>query len=94
MKKKILILFIGLFFIGCGEEFPYTSTSEKKKNIRAEVEYEKDFYNQKKIEAADKAIRERKKILDELEIRASKGDKKAYQEIEKWQEIFNEVYFE
>lgn len=83
-KKTILFLLLGLFLIGCGKKYPYTSNARKKEVI-------KNMMNLENEEKAEKAFEEQQKIINELKKLINQGDKKALEEYRKWEEIYQEM---
>ena len=93
--KKILILIVMVFgLVACGEKFPYTSESDRKKILKELKEVsdrlEKNE-NEKDAQLAMKKIDEIMKITAELERRNADGDKKAEEELEKWSKDIEEL---
>ena len=93
--KKILILIIMVFgLVACGEKFPYTSKSNKEKMLKEfEVAAEKaeKTNDEKDIQVAFEKMAEIIKIAEELDKRSSNGDKKAKEELDKWDEVIKEL---
>ena len=88
--KKILILIVMVFgLVACGEKFPYTSKSNKEKMLKEfEVAAEKA---EKDVQVAFEKMGEIIKIAEELDKRSSNGDKKAKEELDKWDEVIKEL---
>lgn len=93
--KKILILIIMVFgLVACGEKFPYTSKSNKEKMLKEfEVAAEKaeKTNDEKDVQVAFEKMAEIIKIAEELDKRSSNGDKKAKEELDKWDEVIKEL---
>ena len=93
--KKILILIVMVFgLVACGEKFPYTSKSTKEKMLKAfEVSAEKaeKTKDEKDVQVAFEKMGEIIKIAEELDKRSSNGDKKAKEELDKWDEVIKEL---
>ena len=93
--KKILILIVMVFgLVACGEKFPYTSKSNKEKMLKEfEVAAEKaeKTNDEKDIQVAFEKMSEIIKIAEELDKRSSNGDKKAKEELDKWDEVIKEL---
>ena len=93
--KKILILIVMVFgLVACGEKFPYTSKSNKEKMLKEfEVAAEKaeKTNDEKDIQVVFEKMGEIIKIAEELDKRSSNGDKKAKEELDKWDEVIKEL---
>lgn len=93
--KKIFTLMIILFvLVSCGEKFPYTSKSDKEKMIRELQEAVEKSEKSGSIEDVEIIMQkwgEINKITIELRNRISAGDKKAEEELEKWNEVLKEL---
>lgn len=93
--KKILILIVMVFgLVACGEKFPYTSKSNKEKMLKEfEVAAEKaeKTNDEKDIQVAFEKMGEIIKIAEELDKRSLNGDKKAKEELDKWDEVIKEL---
>ncbi|WP_147367347.1 hypothetical protein [Fusobacterium canifelinum] len=93
--KKILILMLMLFgLVACGEKFPYTSKSNKEKMLKefkVAVEKAEKSRDEKDTQVAIEKMSEIIKIATELEKRSSNGDEKAKEELDKWNEIIEEM---
>ena len=89
--KKILILIVMIFgLVACGEKFPYTSQSNKEKMIKelqVAIEKAEKTKDDKDAQVAFEKMGEIIKIVSELEKRSSEGDKKAKEELDKWENI-------
>ena len=93
--KKILILIVMVFgLVACGEKFPYTSQSNKEKMIKElQVASEKaeKTKDEKDAQVAFEKMGEIIEIATELEKRSSEGDKKAKEELDKWDKMLKEM---
>ena len=93
--KKILILIVMIFgLVACGEKFPYTSQSNKEKMIKelqVAIEKAEKTKDDKDAQVAFEKIGEIIKIATELEKRSSEGDKKAKEELDKWDKMLKEM---
>ena len=93
--KKILILIVMIFgLVACGEKFPYTSQSNKEKMIKelqVAIEKAEKTKDDKDAQVAFEKMGEIIKIATELEKRSSEGDKKAKEELDKWDKILKEI---
>ena len=93
--KKILILIVMIFgLVACGEKFPYTSQSNKEKMIKelqVAIEKAEKTKDDKDAQVAFEKMGEIKKIATELEKRSSEGDKKAKEELDKWDKMLKEM---
>ena len=93
--KKILILIVMIFgLVACGEKFPYTSQSNKEKMIKelqVAIEKAEKTKDDKDIQIAMEKVGEIIKIATELEKRSSEGDKKAKEELDKWDKMLKEM---
>ncbi|MBS9776427.1 MAG: hypothetical protein KGV57_05025 [Fusobacterium sp.] len=81
LKKVLLFLVLGGVFISCGDKFPYTSEKEKIELC------------EKSLKGEQKANDKLDKILDELRNRENKGDKKASEELKKFEKIIEDTAF-
>jgi len=93
--KKILILIVMVFgLVACGEKFPYTSQSNKEKMIKelqVAIEKAEKTKDDKDAQVAFEKMGEIIKIVSELEKRSSEGDKKAKEELDKWDKMLKEM---
>ena len=93
--KKILILIVMIFgLVACGEKFPYTSQSNKEKMIKelqGAIEKAEKTKDDKDAQVAFEKMGEIIKIATELEKRSSEGDKKAKEELDKWDKMLKEM---
>ena len=93
--KKILILVVMVFgLVACGEKFPYTSQSNKEKMIKelqVAIEKAEKTKDDKDAQVAFEKMGEIIKIVSELEKRSSEGDKKAKEELDKWDKMLKEM---
>ena len=93
--KKILILVVMVFgLVACGEKFPYTSQRNKEKMIQefqVAVDKAEKTKDDKDAQVAFEKMGEIIKIATELEKRSSKGDKKAKEELDKWDKMLKEM---
>ena len=93
--KKILILIVMTFgLVACGEKFPYTSQSNKEKMIKelqVAIEKAEKTKDDKDAQVAFEKMGEIIKIATELEKRSSEGDKKAKEELDKWDKMLKEM---
>ena len=93
--KKILILIVMIFgLVACGEKFPYTSQSNKEKMIKelqVAIEKAEKTKDDKDAQVAFEKMGEIIKIVSELEKRSSEGDKKAKEELDKWDKMLREM---
>ena len=93
--KKILILIVVVFgLVACGEKFPYTSQSNKEKMIKelqVAIEKAEKTKDDKDAQVAFEKMGEIIKIATELEKRSSEGDKKAKEELDKWDKMLKEM---
>ena len=93
--KKILILIVMIFgLVACGEKFPYTSQSNKEKMIKelqVAIEKAEKTKDDKDAQVAFEKMGEIIKIATELEKRSSEGDKKAREELDKWDKMLKEM---
>ena len=93
--KKILILIVMIFgLVACGEKFPYTSQSNKEKMIKelqVAIEKAEKTKDDKDAQVAFEKMGEIIKIVCELEKRSSEGDKKAKEELDKWDKMLKEM---
>ena len=93
--KKILILIVMVFgLVACGEKFPYTSQSNKEKMIKelqVAIEKAEKTKDDKDAQVAFEKMGEIIKIATELEKRSSEGDKKAKEELDKWDKMLKEM---
>ena len=93
--KKILILIVMVFgLVACGEKFPYTSQSNKEKMIKelkVAMEKAEETKSEKDAQVLLEKMGEIIKISTELEKRSSEGDKKAKEELDKWDKMLKEM---
>ena len=93
--KKILILIVMIFgLVACGEKFPYTTQSNKEKMIKelqVAIEKAEKTKDDKDAQVAFEKMGEIIKIATELEKRSSEGDKKAKEELDKWDKMLKEM---
>ena len=93
--KKILILIVMTFgLMACGEKFPYTSQSNKEKMIKelqVAIEKAEKTKDKKDAQVAFEKMGEIIEIATELEKRSSEGDKKAKEELDKWDKMLKEI---
>ena len=93
--KKILILVVMVFgLVACGEKFPYTSQRNKEKMIQefqVAVDKAEKTKDDKDAQVAFEKMGEIIKIATELEKRSSEGDKKAKEELDKWDKMLKEM---
>ena len=93
--KKILILVVMVFgLVACGEKFPYTSQRNKEKMIQefqVAVDKAEKTKDDKDAQVAFEKMGEIIKIVSELEKRSSEGDKKAKEELDKWDKMLKEM---
>jgi hypothetical protein len=93
--KKILILIVMVFgLVACGEKFPYTSQSNKEKMIKelqVAIEKAEKTKDEKDAQVAFEKMGEIIEIATELEKRSSEGDKKAKEELDKWDKMLKEM---
>ena len=87
-----MIMVLGL--VACGEKFPYTSQSNKEKMIKelqVAIEKAEKTKDDKDAQVAFEKMGEIIKIVSELEKRSSEGDKKAKEELDKWDKMLKEI---
>ena len=93
--KKIFILIVMIFgLVACGEKFPYTSQSNKEKMIKelqVAIEKAEKTKDDKDVQVVMEKMGEIIKIATELEKRSSEGDKKAKEELDKWDKMLKEM---
>ena len=93
--KKIFILIVMVFgLVACGEKFPYTSQSNKEKMIKelqVAIEKAEKTKDEKDAQVAFEKMGEIIEIATELEKRSSEGDKKAKEELDKWDKMLKEM---
>ena len=93
--KKIFILVVMVFgLVACGEKFPYTSQRNKEKMIQefqVAVDKAEKTKDDKDAQVAFEKMGEIIKIVSELEKRSSEGDKKAKEELDKWDKMITEI---
>ena len=93
--KKILILIVMVFgLVACGEKFPYTSQSNKekmKKELQVAIEKAEKTKDEKDAQVAFEKMGEIIEIATELEKRSSEGNKKAKEELDKWDKMLKEM---
>ena len=94
MKKIFILMIMVLGLVACGEKFPYTSQSNKEKMIKelqVAIEKAEKTKDDKDAQVAFEKMGEIIKIATELEKRSSEGDKKAKEELDKWDKILKEI---
>ncbi len=94
MKKIIILMIMVLGLVACGEKFPYTSQSNKEKMIKelqVAIEKAEKTKDDKDVQVVMEKMGEIIKIATELEKRSSEGDKKAKEELDKWEKILKEI---
>ena len=94
MKKIFILMIMVLGLIACGEKFPYTSQSNKEKMIKelqVAIEKAEKTKDDKDAQVAFEKMGEIIKIVSELEKRSSEGDKKAKEELDKWDKMLKEM---
>ena len=94
MKKIFILMIMVLGLVACGEKFPYTSQSNKEKMIKElQVAIEKAVKTKddKDVQVVMEKMGEIIKIATELEKRSSEGDKKAKEELDKWDKMLKEM---
>ena len=87
-----MIMVLGL--VACGEKFPYTSQSNKEKMIKelqVAIEKAEKTKDDKDVQVVMEKMGEIIKIATELEKRSSEGDKKAKEELDKWDKMLKEM---
>ena len=87
-----MIMVLGL--VACGEKFPYTSQSNKEKMIKelqVAIEKPEKTKDDKDVQVVMEKMGEIIKIATELEKRSSEGDKKAKEELDKWDKMLKEM---
>ena len=93
--NKILILVVMVFgLVACGEKFPYTSQRNKEKMIQefqVAVDKAEKTKDDKDAQVAFEKMGEIIKIVSELEKRSSEGNKKAKEELDKWDKMLKEM---
>ena len=80
--------------VACGEKFPYTSQSNKEKMIKelqVAIEKAEKTKDEKDAQIAFEKMGEIIEIATELEKRSSEGDKKAKEELDKWDKMLKEM---
>ena len=83
-----------LGLVACGEKFPYTSQSNKEKMIKelqVAIEKAEKTKDDKDVQVVMEKMGEIIKIATELEKRSSEGDKKAKEELDKWDKMLKEM---
>ena len=94
MKKIFILMIIVLGLVACGEKFPYTSQSNKEKMIKelqVAIEKAEKTKDDKDAQVAFEKMGEIIKIVSELEKRSSERDKKAKEELDKWDKMLKEM---
>ena len=94
MKKIFILMIMVLGLVACGEKFPYTSQSKKEKMIKelqVAIEKAEKTKDDKDAQVAFEKMGEIIKIATELEKRSSEGDKKAKEELDKWDKMLKEM---
>ena len=94
MKKIFILMIMVLGLVACGEKFPYTSQSKKEKMIKelqVAIEKAEKTKDDKDAQVAFEKMGEIIKIVSELEKRSSEGDKKAKEELDKWDKMLKEM---
>ena len=94
MKKIFILMIMVLSLVACGEKFPYTSQSKKEKMIKelqVAIEKAEKTKDDKDVQVVMEKMGEIIKIATELEKRSSEGDKKAKEELDKWDKILKEI---
>ena len=94
MKKIFILMIMVLGLVACGEKFPYTSQSNKEKMIKelqVAIEKAEKTKDDKDAQVAFEKMGEMIKIVSELEKRSSEGDKKAKEELDKWDKMLKEM---
>ncbi|EJU08268.1 hypothetical protein [Fusobacterium hwasookii] len=94
MKKIFILMIMVLGLVACGEKFPYTSQSNKEKMIKelqVAIEKAEKTKDDKDVQVVMEKMGEIIKIATELEKRSSEGDKKAKEELDKWEKILKEI---
>ena len=94
MKKILILIVMILGLVACGEKFPYTSQSNKEKMIKelqVAIEKAEKTKDDKDAQVAFEKMGEIIKIATELEKRSSEGDKKAKEELDKWDKMLKEM---
>ena len=94
MKKIFILMIMVLGLVACGEKFPYTSQSKKEKMIKelqVAIEKAEKTKDDKDVQVVMEKMGEIIKIATELEKRRSEGDKKAKEELDKWDKMLKEM---
>ena len=94
MKKIFILMIMVLGLVACGEKFPYTSQSNKEKMIKelqVAIEKAEKTKDNKDVQVVMEKMGEIIKIATELEKRSSEGDKKAKEELDKWDKMLKEM---
>jgi len=94
MKKIFILMIMVLGLVACGEKFPYTSQSNKEKMIKelqVAIEKAEKTKDEKDAQVAFEKMGEIIEIATELEKRSSEGDKKAKEELDKWDKMLKEM---
>ena len=94
MKKILILIVMALGLVACGEKFPYTSQRNKEKMIQefqVAVDKAEKTKDDKDAQVAFEKMGEIIKIVSELEKRSSEGDKKAKEELDKWDKMLKEM---
>ena len=94
MKKIFILMIMVLGLVACGEKFPYTSQSNKEKmakELLVAIEKAQKTKDQNDTQVAMEKMGEIIKIISELEKRSSEGDKKAKEELDKWDKMLKEM---
>ena len=94
MKKRLILIVMTFGLVACGEKFPYTSQSNKEKMIKelqVAIEKAEKTKDEKDAQVAFEKMGEIIEIATELEKRSSEGDKKAKEELDKWDKMLKEM---
>ena len=94
MKKIFILMIMVLGLVACGEKFPYTSQRNKEKMIQefqVAVDKAEKTKDDKDVQVVMEKMGEIIKIATELEKRSSEGDKKAKEELDKWDKMLKEM---
>ena len=94
MKKIFILMIMVLSLVACGEKFPYTSQSKKEKMIKelqVAIEKAEKTKDDQDVQVVMEKMGDIIKIATELEKRSSEGDKKAKEELDKWDKILKEI---
>ncbi|QQS88107.1 hypothetical protein [Fusobacterium canifelinum] len=94
MKKILVLLMTAFSLVVYGEKYPYTSENDRKKILKelkeASDRLEKNG-NEKDALLIMTKMDEIMKITAELEERSESGDKKAEEELKKWEKGIEEL---